>query len=245
MKKFLSFLAIAAMTAAVCVSCGDKNGGEDPEPEVKVRINTYSVLGDGWADVYVFTWNADGKVSNVNRSNGDKVWDFVYSGNTATVTGPDGDFVLTLNANGYCTSMTDPWGDVRTYTYNADGQLTEVKKGADVKSTLTYEEGCLLTWTRTKDGALQTKTHTYSSKKNVAGIFNIIQEATDPANQWWYLTGLFGKPSKNLCDSSKWNHSDAAATYTYDFDENGCVTAEHKDYPDWPEEFTYTWDVVK
>ena len=58
-------------------------------------------------------------------------------------------------------------------------------------------------------------------------------------------TGLFGHGTAYLCGENQWAHSEAKGVLTYDTDEDGFVTAEHKDYPDWPEEFAYSWEVVK
>ncbi len=247
MKKYFIYLAFSAMALSLSTSCeksGDDNGKED-EKALNVRISAYAEVGDGWADNYVYTWDAEGRVSEINRNEGEKVWSFTYSGTTVNVDTPDGKVVLTLGSNGYVETMIDAWDEERTYTYNAAGQMVQAKKEGEVKSDITYADGCILTWTRYSDGELQTKEHTYLSVKNVAGIFNIKEETTDPTSQYWYLTGLFGKPSTYLAASSQWSHSEAKATYTYDYDENGCVIAEHKDYPDWPEEFTYSWEVIE
>lgn len=244
MKKFITFAAIA-FAALAMVSCEKKDGDEGSTAAVEKRIKTFSLVGDGWADVYQYTYDDSGKLIKVYREES-KQWSFAYNGSEVTIKNAEGNtaYTLTLNAEGYCEKMVDEWGDERTYAYNSKGQITEIKKNGTVVSTLTIEDGCIVTWTREKDGELQTKIHTYMSTKNLGSIHNIRSEATDPG-QWLYEAGFFGKGTTYLCSSSQWQHSDAKATYTYEYDEDGYVTKELKDYPDYPETFEYSWEVVE
>lgn len=245
MKKIM--LIAASMLALVSLaSCqkDNKDNGKD-EPTTVKRIKTYSLVGDGWADVYQYTYDEQGRVSRVYREEG-KDWNFTYADNKVTVKKADGTvaFDITLGANGYGEKMVDEWGDVRTYTYDKDGRMTKVMKGDDVASNITLEDGCITIWTRFSDGVEQFKEHDYTSTKNIGGIHNIHSEASG-LDRWMFETGLFGIGTAYLCGGNKWQHSEAKATLTYDFDEEGYVIAEHKDYPDWPEEFEYTWEVVE
>lgn len=238
------FFAVTALAVLSAASCQKNSNTDKPEQKIEKRIAKFSLVGDGWADVYQYSYDDQGRVSKVYREES-KQWAFEYKENQCIITNAEGGkSTLTLNEKGLCTTMVDEWGDERTYTYNSADQVTEIKKNGTVVSKLTIEDGCIVNWTRTRDGEEQNKIHTYMSTKNVGSIHNIRSEATDPS-QWLYETGMFGKGTAYLCSSSQWSHSEAKATYTYDFDEDGYVIAEHKDYPDWPEEFAYEWEVVK
>lgn len=200
------------------------------------------MIGDGWADVYQYTYDSEGRVTRVYREEG-KDWTFAWNGSKITVTNSGNAYAeFELGANGYVAKMTDEW-DVREFAYDAKGHMTQIKKNGDVVSDLVWEQECLVSWTRPSDDGFQTKIHTYTGTPNTNNIFNIYSEATDPG-RWLYETGLFGKPSVYLCESSKWAHSDVAATYTYDMDDNGCVVKENKNYGGDMEYFEYTWEKI-
>ena len=150
-----------------------------------------------------------------------------------------------LNDMGFVSTLTDEWGDTFAFTYDKEGRITKIDKGEKNITTVTIEDGCIVTWTRINDGETQTKNHKYISTKNVGDIHNIYPEVYPIAGRWMMETGLFGHGTAYLCGENQWAHSDAKGVLTYDTDADGFVTAEHKDYPDWPEEFAYTWEVVK
>ncbi len=235
-------LAASFAAAFVVTSCNkDKNANE--EKTVKYRITKFSVVDPGgtWADNYVYTYAQDGKIVNVDR--GDKKWDFAYNGNTIKITGT-AKLTLTLNDKGLCTKMVDEWNDERTYTYNSEGRITSISENGKLMSTITIEDGCIISWTRDSDDATQTKNHKYSSQKNVYDIHNIYSEATEPAH-WLYETGLFGHGTAYLAGESQWAHSTDKATYKYTFDEKETKLIENKDYPGYPEKFEYVFEVIK
>lgn len=247
MKKLFSAFAALLMGAAAMVSCNDSNdnggGGNGPQGP-QYRVKTYSLVGEGWADVYQYTYDSEGRVTHIYREEG-KDYTLVYDGSKITMTNSGNRYAeMELGANGYVAKMTDEWDDVREYAYDAKGHMTQIKKNGEVVSEIAWEQECLVTWTRTRDGELQTKNHTYTGTPNTNRIFNIHSEATDPS-RWLYETGLFGKPSVYLCESSKWAHSETAAVYTYDTDDNGCVVKENKNYGGEMEYFEYTWEKIE
>lgn len=246
MKKLFSVFTVLLMGAAVMMSCEKKNdNGNQPEGPKgpQFRVKTFSLVGDGWADVYQYTYDNEGRVTRVFREEG-KDYEFAYEGNKITVKNSGARFVeMELNAEGYVAKMTDEWDDVREYAYDAKGHMTSIKKNGEVVSEITWESECLVTWTRNRDGEWQTKNHTYTGTPNTNNIFNIHSEATDPS-RWLYETGLFGKPSVYLCESSQWAHSDTASTYTYDTDDNGCVIKENKNYGGEMEYYEYSWEKI-
>jgi len=243
MKKIFAIMLAASFAAAFVVTSCNKDKNVNEEKTVKYRITKFSVVDPGgtWADNYVYTYAQDGKIVNVDR--GDKKWDFAYNGNTIKITGT-AKLTLTLNDKGLCTKMVDEWNDERTYTYNSEGRITSISENGKLMSTITIEDGCIISWTRDSDDATQTKNHKYSSQKNVYDIHNIYSEATEPAH-WLYETGLFGHGTAYLAGESQWAHSTDKATYKYTFDEKETKLIENKDYPGYPERFEYVFEVIK
>ncbi len=233
----------ASFVATFTFSSCNKEKKTNEEKTVTYRITKFSVVDPGgtWADNYVYTYAQDGKIVNVDR--GDKKWDFAYNGNTIKITGT-AKLTLTLNDKGLCTKMVDEWNDERTYTYNSEGRITSISENGKLMSTITIEDGCIISWTRDSDDATQTKNHKYSSQKNVYDIHNIYSEATEPAH-WLYETGLFGHGTAYLAGESQWAHSTDKATYKYTFDEKETKLIENKDYPGYPEKFEYVFEVIK
>ena len=242
MKKYFA-IAAAVCAALVTMSCQKNDDGKGDEAKVSKRVATFSLVGDGWADVYQFTYDND-KVVKVFREEG-KEWSLTYSDKNVKIVGKDVNYDCALNDMGFVSTLTDEWGDTFAFTYDKEGRITKIDKCVKNITTVTIEDGCIVTWTRIKDGETQTKNHKYISTKNVGDIHNIYPEVYPIAGRWMMETGLFGHGTAYLCGENQWAHSDAKGVLTYDTDADGFVTAEHKDYPDWPEEFAYTWEVVK
>ena len=237
MKKVLFAIAMIAVVAL--------SGCTKPEPKIQKRL---VMCGDEW-DKYAFTYGADGKISVVNRNEGERTWTFTWSGNTATVAyvkeGEVKDpYTFTLGANGFVSTFTDTWGDVRNCTYDAEGHLLKVDKAGEVKCNCVWKDGDLEKWSRFSDGAEQFKIQSFLVDENVGGIF---PDATDKAglDRWMIELGLFGKPSKHLLDQATWDGSGAIAVQTYEKDEDGFVTKVSKVYDGGdPEIYEYAWEVI-
>jgi YD repeat-containing protein len=257
MRKKFYILATIAITAILNLSCSnddDNNNGNEPA-EVKVRIASFTASDEdeSWADIYNYTYNADGKVVKIAREDLDGVvnreYAFAYSGSTITITRDDKDdsdpytfLTITLGSHGYASTMADEW-DEYAYTYNADGYMTQIDRNGSLRSTITIVDNCISTWTRFQSDAWQTKDHTYSAEDNVAHIHNIYSEQFG-SSRWLMETGLFGKASVKLCSSNQWQHSEIASILTYELDNNKCVTKETKNYDGWKEYYSYTWEVL-
>jgi YD repeat-containing protein len=256
MKKNFYILTTVAIAATLSLSCSkdDNNNGNEPA-EIKVRIASFteSDQDESWADIYKYTYNADGKVGKITREGLDgainREYAFAYSGNTITITRDDkeGDdpytfLTITLGTHGYASTMADEW-DEYTYTYNADGYMTKIDRNGDLRSTITIVDDCISTWTRFQNDTWQTKDHTYTATDNVAKIYSIYSEQFG-SGRWLMETGLFGKTSVKLCSGNKWQHSEIPSTLTYELDDNKCVTKEIKDYDGWKEYYSYTWTVL-
>ena len=237
MKKVLFAIAMIAVVAL--------SGCSKPEPKIQKRL---VMCGDEW-DKYAFTYGADGKISVVNRNEGERTWTFTWNGNSATVAyvkeGEAKDpLSFTLGANGFVSTWTDTWGDVRNCTYDAEGHLLKVDRAGDVKCNCVWKDGNLEKWSRFSDGAEQFKMQSFLVDENVGGIF---PDATDKAgiDRWMIELGLFGKPSKNLLDQATWDGSGAIAVQTYEKDEDGFVTKVSKVYDGGdPEIYEYAWEVI-
>jgi hypothetical protein len=243
MKKNLFSLMALALFAAFFVSC-DKDDDNQQEATLKVRITTFA---DDW-DTWTYTYNTTGQLTNVYREE-TKQWDFAYDKDTINISGYE-TYKLVLGSNGYVATMTDEWGDVRTYTYDASGHMTQIKKNGTVVSNLTIADGCISAWSKwaTKGTDTQDTEHfknqVFSTVKNVAGIQNIYSELSG-ASRWLMETGLFGIPSTYLCESTVWDYSTSSAALTYVFDTNNCVTQEIKTGADYVENYYYTWTVLE
>ena len=75
-KVFYAFVLLAAV--AVAFSSCKKDDNKDDNKIVK-RLTQ---CGDQW-DVYVFSYDSDGKIAKVNRNEGEKVWTFNWTENKA------------------------------------------------------------------------------------------------------------------------------------------------------------------
>jgi len=243
MKKNLFALLAVALVATCFVACNKED--DDPEEEaLKVRIATFA---DDW-DTWTYTYDEDGDLTNVYREE-TKQWNFRYNGDSIIITGYN-TYELVLGSNGYVATMVDEWGDVRTYTYDASGHMTQIKKNGTVVSNLSIADGCIATWSKWATKGTDTedtehfKTQTYSSVENVAGIHNIYSELFG-GSRWLIETGLFGIPSDYLSESTVWDYSTSSAALTYEFDANNCVTKEIKTGADYVENYFYTWTVLE
>lgn len=113
MKKIFGILAAVAMVAACNTSCSksdDNGGGNGGGNTANVRIATWA---DDW-DTYAYTFDAEGKVIKVSRNNGEREWDFTYTGDKIEATGYSA-FTITLGANGYASEYKDEWGYVHLH----------------------------------------------------------------------------------------------------------------------------------
>ena len=193
MKKVLYFIAAVAVLAS-SFAC-QKNDKEkiDDQTGTSTRI---AQLRDAW-DWWDFVYDANGVLTKVDRDNGDRVWNFAWSGKTATVTGRD-DFSFTLGDNGMIATLNWKDNSVYTYTYDQDGHMTEAKKDGAVVSTIEITNGNI---TKITEGE-QVITFEYGSEENVYGIQHQYQDDFNVMLPKWYRflieSGMLGKASKNV-----------------------------------------------
>jgi len=243
MKKIIIAFASLAV-AALALSCE-----KIPEPKIQKRL---TMCGDQW-DKYAFTYGADGKLSLVNRNEGERTWTFTWSGNVGTAKyvkeGEEkGNWVFTLGDNGYLSTWANEWGDTWGFTYDSENYLTKIvrtDKDNAVKANCVWTNGDLTKWSRIKDDNTEEwKVQSFLEDENVAGIF---VDASDKAgvDRWIFEVGMCGKASKHLLDQAAWEGSEAIAVHTYEKDEDGFVTKVNKVYDGGdPEIYEYSWELI-
>jgi hypothetical protein len=243
MKKFLTIAAVA-FAAFATISCDKSNSEGEENTEVK-RVVAMATDAD-FKGGYTFTYNEDGSLASVNE-----VWDVgtEWEGSYAcpiTIEGKEIAFgeeaTGTLGTNGFVTTLVK--GD-KTWTiaYNKDNQITSMTAGEEVITNEYNAKGNLVKFT-TPSGRY--KEQVYDERAtNWSNTFTIFYE-DGPIKRWMYETGYFGKSSKNLCSSTKWNDSEVAKTYEYKMDDMGYITEETMYYEgafDWA--YYYKWETVK
>lgn len=260
MKKFFYVLMTAA--ALVAVSCdkeenkgnnGDETDGPAPR---KVLLHLASDLTEDGEFLYgrSFEYNADGKISAVNEIGdwGEYNLNVTYDGNKVTFTDPAKNEVAyewTLNEQGYVVKNGD-----YSYEYDAEGHLTKViedwGEGPQVVSICTWENGNMTSWTREgeaedESGNARVKRQTYKEELNVAGIFTAYTEKSS-LKKWMFEAGFFGKPSKNLVATDKWDDRESGATFEYRTDDDDYVVAEVKYWEgEVDDETYYIWEAAE
>jgi len=251
MKKFFYVLMAAATLAAV--SC-DKEGNSGNEGEEdngtgkrKVLLALPSQINDNNELVSgrTFRYNEDGTLAGV-----DEVWtnddgsigkynlNVTREGNKLTLVTDEGDveYEWTVNEQGYVVKNGD-----YSYEYDAEGHLTKViedwGEGPQVVSICTWENGNMTSWTKedeleneeTGEKYARVKRQTYKEDLNVGGIFTVFTEKSS-LKKWMFEAGFFGKASKNLVATDKWDDNEEGATFEYRFDADDYVIAEMKYY---------------
>jgi hypothetical protein len=91
------------------------------------------------------------------------------------------------------------------------------------------------------------KRQTYKEDLNVGGIFTAFTEKSS-LKKWMFEAGFFGKASKNLVATDKWDHNsdgtpnETGAEFEYRTDDDGYVVAEIKYYGgELDREYYYIW----
>lgn len=218
-----------------------------PTTETRYRVATFA---DDW-DKWYYEYNTDNTVKRIYRLNGDgsldREWVFAYNGTTVTTTGKNA-YTMTLNSDGLVKTFLKEAGSEYTYTYDANGYMTQVKLNGTIVSNCVVENGNIVKWSKwTKQGddteaREHFKVQSYStSDKNVAGTHCIYSESAGPSH-WLVETGLFGKGSAYCHLTSGWDYSAVSASFTFEKDSNGCISKEIKLYGGDTENFFYSYD---
>ncbi len=243
MKKFFAIAALFAVAAFSLSSCGND------DPSSKYRIASFA---DDW-DTWVYSYDDAGKLVSIVRGENDRVYEFQYKAPGVVIKYTKGgeaknDITLTLNDNGLCTKFVDEYGDEFTYTYDANGYVTSVKKFDELKANVVIENGNIAKWSKFENGAEVWKVHTYGAADNVNGIHNIYAEFG--AGRFLRETGLFGKGTAKLCTVNQWDKEGGTPSeLNYEYDDNGNIVKEIKTFPNKPdskaENYFYTWEENK
>lgn len=251
MKKFFYVLMAAATLAAVSCDKEGNNGNEGEEGNgtgkrkvllaLPSQINDNNELVSGRS----FRYNEDGTLAGV-----DEVWtnedgslgkynlNVTREGNKLTLVTDEGDveYEWTVNEQGYVVKNGN-----YSYEYDAEGHLTKVfedwGEGPQVVSICTWENGNMTSWTKedeleneeTGEKYARVKRQTYKEDLNVGGIFTVFTEKSS-LKKWMFEAGFFGKASKNLVATDKWDDNEEGATFEYRFDADDYVIAEMKYY---------------
>ena len=266
MKKFFTIAAIA-FAAIAMTSCnkeqGPNNGDENEAPKArKVLLALPSKLdADGnMTSGRTFRYNEDGSLAGV-----DEVWtnddgslgtwnlNVTRTGDKLTLTTDEGkvEYEWTVNEQGYVVKNGD-----YSYEYDAEGHLTTViedwGEGPQVVSICTWENGNMTSWTKEKEledengnKVARVKRQTYKEELNEGGIFTVFTEKSS-LKKWMFEAGFFGKPSKNLVATDKWDDNEKGAEFEYRTDDDDYVVAEVKYYGgELDDETYYIWQEAK
>ena len=238
------------------------------------KVDEYGNFVKGWK----FNYHEDGKVAEMieQKEDGSVDWNLKYSWNGTTVTvnevwegenGPEEGLycTYTVGANGYFTECvkgsTTYW-----YEYDEEGHLTKIYEdwgeGKTVVSIVTWEDGNMTSWSKEGESKVDennpgteeepnkitpVKHQTYQTDLNVAGIFTAYPEKGN-IKKWMMNLGMFGKPSKNLVDTDKWNYYTSANTAEFEYrtDDDEFVVAEIKFWAGALDDETYfLWETAE
>jgi hypothetical protein len=256
MKKIMLFAALIGCTI-MFASCDNK---KEEDPVYTYRIASFY---DQWAGFYEFNYAEDGKLSEAvlhgsGTSASDpvtKTYQFAWDGTTCNIMGIEEGYdpyiwaTITMGTNGYASSYEKD-GSVFNFIYNADGNMisaSRTKSGETVlRGTANIVGGDIVSWGYPKDDTTKDKNITYTVDENIGGIYNIFIEENGVA-RWLMETKVFGKTTVHLPASQQWEDSETVYVFSYQADENGCVTRETKSKADGtsPEICEYTWTKLK
>lgn len=263
-------MAAATIAAVSCEKEGNKDGNESENggEEVKARKVLLALPSKLDADGNMtsgrqFRYNEDGSLAGI-----DEVWtnddgtlgtwnlDVTRNGNKLTLTEQNEEKTVAyeweVNEQGYVVKNGD-----YSYEYDAEGHLTKViedwGEGPQVVSICTWENGNMTSWTKeneleneeTGEKYARVKRQTYTEELNEGGIFTVFTEKSS-LKKWMFEAGFFGKASKNLVATDKWDDNEKGATFEYRTDDDNYVVAEIKYYGgELDDETYYIWQAAK
>lgn len=212
-----SILTLSAAILLIVASCSKSK--DNPTDETKTCKQTETKFGDG--TVFQYTYDDKGRVVTWKQ-----VWN---GGTTETITYEYSANEIVETEKGAYTNVTkhtlDASGRISasgntTYTYDANGYLTQIKDGSQTTS-FTYTNGNI---TSINDG-YRTYAITYGTDTYNGGFFRYNTNDTFPEQVETPLFGYYGKRSKALPVKSVITSggSQTTETYTYEKDENGNI----------------------
>ena len=193
--------------------------------------------------------------------------DIVRNGNklqlidNAAEEGPKVEYEWEVNEKGYVVKNGD-----YTYEYDSEDHLVKViedwGEGPVVVSICTWVDGNMVSWTKEDEipadpenpegeKTARVKRQTYTDEPNVGGIFTVFTEKSS-LKKWMFEAGFFGKASKNLVATDKWDQdskgfpNEDGAEFEYRKDDDGYVVAEIKYYGgELDDETYYIWQAAE
>ena len=258
---------------APLLKVGAVNADDEPsdEPEVQTRKTLLALVSKvdeqgNMTSGRTFRYDANGLLVGIDEVWTNDVGEFeswnlnvTRNGNVLTLTNDEGDveYEWEVNEKGYVVKKGD-----YSYEYDAEDHLVKViedwGEGPHVVSICTWENGNMVSWTREDEipadpanpegeRTARVKRQTYKEELNVGGIFTVFTEKSS-LKRWMFEAGFFGKPSKNLVATDKWDHysdgtpNETGAEFEYRTDDDGYVVAEFKYYGGvFDNEYYYIW----
>jgi hypothetical protein len=253
-KNILWLLAMVFVSVTGFTSCDSNNDPEDEkktEDVLRVKTMTFEYdWGSGPSSTsYTYSYDTQGRVVKVVEAGEDWTDEFVLDWSVAGKVllkrkEADKNRTWILNAAGYVSKIENIWGDGGnvTFDYDSNGMMSKIYEDygtPELKSTLTLLNGNTTAFTRGD----RVKNFTFSSGKNIGGIYQIFNDSF--ISDWQVHTGLFGKPCKNLNTKVQWSDSENVSAISFEFYDDGSVKKVIRSGSDWYENYVYTYEIVK
>lgn len=231
---------------------GGSNGGGTESGEIGKFQGPKRVFGDNLLKSFgaevgtrcELTYNSDDFVSKmkyVNYSSNGTVstsmeYDVTYSGKQIIVTRHSSigekQYTITIGSNGFAETV-DFGKEIVTYEYDSEGHVTRFTTNTGYIGTLTWQNGNMIKPSDNDSGLKSTRTISYNSTINVAGLYvraSIGGDVGDFYDDMLYYMGLLGKGTTNLVKSYTYSRNTTLRTSvnTWTLDAAGraikCVT---------------------
>lgn len=226
MKK--QILMLSALAMFMITSCS-KSKDEPKEEMVVCQLTQASLSGNGETITHSYEFK-DGKITFVKAASDKVSHPLNYSYNHTSTSISEGETMYTLDAQGRITSESGPENIGRynkTYVYNNDGYLIEVKK--DNTNDITK-----FTWTNgnlTKieevvnyDGTAYSDITFYDYSSDIRPT-NFYADVPDMPVVYNYIFKFMGKQTKNLVSKERYEIGTTGNMFIYGFDSNKNVTS--------------------
>ncbi len=228
MKKLLLFMLPLVALSFIACDKGDGNGGDETITGKLVKTIHYD--HGSYDSTCTFTYDSQGRLTKIaDEYDGEEsVINYTYSTNRIVADWDDGDFIYTLNVDGYL--IKKEWersDDYIDYSYQ-NGYLKQAVEDSNDAADYTWENGNLVEvfWQAHGEYAdTDMETYTYTDKENKLNlnIFEVI--VWDYPHEEEFLK-FKGASPKNL------PASDSNSSCTYKLDSDGYPTEIIKSFSD-------------
>ena len=187
--------------------------------------NLLSSFGHEVGSRHELTYNSENFVSKVKRgsysSNGTVSssieYEVSYSDKQVNITRNGEHYMsITIGSNGFAQTIDDG-KEIVTFEYDSEGHVTRFTTNRGYIGTLTWQNGNMIKPSDNDAGLNSTRTISYNSTSNVAGLYvraSIGGDVGDFYNEMLYYMGLLGKGTTNLIESYSYNRSDNSSSRT-------------------------------